>query len=341
MRAYRILAGARQDALQRIEHQVSGPTGREVRVRVRAVSLNYRDLMITWGSYPISTERPPIAGADCAGEVIALGPGVTRFKIGEHVAIPYFPDWVDGEPTAEKLHRVPGASIDGVLAEEIVVSEELLITVPSWLPFTEAATLPCAGVTAWNALFVAGRAKPGNTVLLLGTGGVSIWALQLAKAAGLRTIITSSSDEKLARARSLGADHTINYRNTPEWQDEVLGITSGRGVDVAVEVGGDGTLGRSIAATRAGGMIAVVGGVSGFATKLEIVPLLLRSTRLTGIMVGSRAMFEDLNRFVTTARIRPTIDRVFSFDETREAYGYLESGKHFGKVVIRLDEGVN
>jgi NADPH:quinone reductase-like Zn-dependent oxidoreductase len=338
MKAYRIFAGRGREALERIEHDVRDPKGREVRVRVRAVSLNYRDLMIAKGAYPVSGERPPIAIADGAGEVIAVGTEVTRFKVGEHVAMPYFPDWVDGEPTPEKLHRVPGASIDGVLAEEIVVCEELLIAVPSWLAFTEAATLPCAGVTAWHALFLAGRAKPGNTVLLLGTGGVSIWALQLAKAAGLRTIITSSSDEKLVRARSLGADSTVNYRSTPEWQNEVLAITDGRGVDVTIEVGGDGTLGRSIACTRLGGTVAAVGGVGGFSTKLDIVPLLVRATRLVGVTVGSRVMFEDLTRFVTYARIRPAIDRAFSFEQAREAHAYLESGRHFGKIVINLGD---
>ena len=187
-------------------------------------------------------------------------------------------------------------------------------------------------------MFVAGGAKPGNTVLLLGTGGVSIWALQLAKAAGLRTIIISSSDKKLERARSLGADHAINYRSSPEWQNEVLQITDGRGVDLVVEVGGDGTLGRSIASTRMGGTVAVVGGVSGFATKLDLIPLVVRGTRLIGVVVGSRALFEDLSRFVTAAKIRPTIDRVFSFDDAREAYAYLESANHFGKVVIKIGD---
>ena len=338
MKAYRIYSGRKQDALELIEHTVSNPTAREVRVRVRAVSLNYRDLMIAWGNYPVPSDPPPIAVADGAGEVIAIGPQVARFKVGDHVAIPYYPDWIDGEPTPESVHRVPGATIDGVLAEEIVVPEDVLISVPSWLEFTEAATLPCAGVTAWNALFVGGAAKPGNTVLLLGTGGVSIWALQLAKAAGLRTIITSSRDEKLERARSLGADHTINYRRDPEWQEEVRRITGGRGVDVVVEVGGDGTLGRSVASIRPGGTVALVGGVGGWATAIEIQPVLMQAARLMGIFVGSRATFEALNRFVTAAKIRPTIDRVFSFDRAREAYAYLESANHFGKVVIKVGD---
>jgi NADPH:quinone reductase-like Zn-dependent oxidoreductase len=257
-----------------------------VRVRVHAVSLNYRDLMITWGVYPIASDPPPLAVADGAGEVIEIGQEVTRFKVGDRVAIPYFPDWIDGDPTSQSVHKVPGATIDGVLAEEIVVEESLLISVPAWLEYTEAACLPCAGVTAWNALFVAAAAKPGNTVLLLGTGGVSIWALQLAKAAGLRSIITSSSNEKLQRARALGADHTINYRDNPEWQSEVLRLTGERGVDVTVEVGGEGTLGRSIASTRLGGTVSVVGGVNGFSTTLGLTPVLVRATRLIGIFVA-------------------------------------------------------
>jgi len=338
MKAYRIFSGRNEDALARVEHNVSNPRAREVRVRVHAASLNYRDLNIASGRYQLSAENPPIAVADGAGEVIAIGPQVTRFKVGEHVAMPYFPDWIAGEPTPENLHKIPGATIDGTLAEEVLVSEDLLISVPSWLQFTEAATLPCAGVTAWNALFVAGGAKPGNTVLLLGTGGVSIWALQLAKAAGLRAIITSSNDEKLERARSLGADHAINYRSNPDWQNEVLRITEGRGVDLVVEVGGDGTLERSVSSTRMGGTVAVVGGVSGFSTKLDLIPLVVRGTRLIGVVVGSRAMFEDLNRFITATKIRPTIDRVFSFDAAREAFAYLASANHFGKVVIQVGD---
>jgi NADPH:quinone reductase-like Zn-dependent oxidoreductase len=250
------------------------------------------------------------------------------------VAATYLSDWLDGPPTPEKTAKVPGASIDGMLAEEVVMHEDYLVAVPQHLEFTEAATLTCAGVTAWNALFVEGHVKPGNSVLLLGTGGVSIWALQLAKAAGLRTFITSSSDEKLKRARSLGADETINYRTVPEWHQEVLRLTGGRGVDLVVEVGGHGTLNRSVAATRTGGTIVAVGGVDGFAAELEIMPLLTGAKRLIGISVGSRAMFEDLNRFVAAARIRPVIDRIFGFDQAREALAYLGSSGHFGKIVI-------
>jgi NADPH:quinone reductase-like Zn-dependent oxidoreductase len=338
MQAYRILSGKNQDALERFERKIPAPAEREVRIRVRAVSLNYRDLMIARGSYPISTDDPPIAFADGAGEVVAVGAQVTRFRVGDRVARIYFSHWIDGDPTPEKTAAVPGASMDGMLAEEVVVHEDFLVGVPQHLNFNEGAALSCAGVTAWNALFVEGRVKPGNSVLLLGTGGVSIWALQLAKAAGLRTLITSSSDEKLVRARALGADETINYRTEPEWQSEVLRLTGGRGVDLVVEVGGNGTLNRSAAATRAGGTVVLVGGVGGFAAELEIAPLLNGAKRLIGIAVGSRAMFEDLNRFVAAAEIHPVIDRVFGFDQAREAYAHLQAAGHFGKIVIKVGD---
>jgi NADPH:quinone reductase-like Zn-dependent oxidoreductase len=336
MLAYEVVAGKKAEALRRVDRAVPVPAAREVRVRVKAVSLNYRDLMIARGNYPVSGQNPPIAVADGAGEVIAVGAEVSRFRVGDRVARIYFDDWIDGNPTRDKLQKVPGASVDGMLAQEVVVPEQALVTAPSNLSFAEISTLGCAGVTAWNALFVEGRVEPGHTVLLLGTGGVSIWALQLAKAAGLRVIITSSSDTKLERARSLGADETINYRTVPEWQDEVLRRTGGRGADLVVEVGGHGTLGRSVAATRVGGTIVLVGGVGGFTTELEIRPLLTGYERMAGIMVGSRAMFEDLNRFVAQTQIHPVIDRVFPFEQAREAQAYLESGGHFGKIVIQV-----
>jgi NADPH:quinone reductase-like Zn-dependent oxidoreductase len=336
MQAYLIHSGRNREALERLERKPPRPSAREVLIGMHAVSLNYRDVLIARGHYPISTEKPPIAVADGAGEVIALGSEVTRFRVGDRVAAIYFANWTDGDPTPEKLANVPGATIDGVLAEEVVMHEDSLVAVPAHLDLAEAATLPCAGVAAWNAVVVEGGLKPGGSVLLLGTGGVSTWALLLAKAAGMRTIITSSSDEKLARARALGADATINYEAVPEWQDEVMRLTRGRGVDLVVEIGGRGTLQRSIAAARTGGTIALIGGVSGVSAEIELVPLLVGSKRLVGITVGSRAMFEDFNRFVEAARLRPAIDRVFDFDRAREAYEHLEAGRHFGKVVIRV-----
>jgi NADPH:quinone reductase-like Zn-dependent oxidoreductase len=238
MQAYRILPGATIAGLERFDRETLSPAAREVRVRIRAVSLNYRDLMLARGTYLVSSDKPVIPCSDGAGEVIAVGSEVTRFRPGDRAAGAFFPGWIEGAPTPAKTARSLGGNVDGMLAEEVILPEEALVAIPPHLDFAEAATLPCAGVTAWNTLFVEGGLKPGDSVLLLGTGGVSIWALQLAKAAGLGTILTSSSDEKLERARALGADHLINYRTTPEWQDEVRHLTGGRGVDLVVEVGG-------------------------------------------------------------------------------------------------------
>jgi NADPH:quinone reductase-like Zn-dependent oxidoreductase len=223
-----------------------------------------------------------------------------------------------------------------MLAEEVVLHEEALVAIPAHLSYAEAATLPCAAVTAWNALFVEGGLRAGDSVLLLGTGGVSISALQLAKAAGLQTIITSSSDAKLERARALGAAATINYRTMPEWQDEVLRLTDGRGVDLVLEVGGQGTLTRSIASTRMGGTVAIIGGVSGFGGELNPFALIGGAKRLVGIFVGSRSMLEDLNRFLGITGVHPVVDRAFPLHQAREAYTYLKKGEHFGKVVIEV-----
>jgi NADPH:quinone reductase-like Zn-dependent oxidoreductase len=336
MKTYRIQAGAGVATLNRFDAPTGALGASAVRVRIRAVSLNYRDLVVARGDSPVPSDHPLIPCSDGAGEVIEVGAKVTRLRAGDRVATTFFPAWIDGEPSVANTAGTLGAAADGTLAEEIIAEEAGLVSIPSHLNFPESATLPCAGVTAWNALFVAGKLKPGNTVLLLGTGGVSIWALQLARAAGLFTIITSSSDAKLERARALGANETINYRAVPQWQEEVVRLTHGRGVDLVVEVGGHGTLQRSVAATRIGGTIALVGGVSGFSTELAIAPLLVGAKNMTGIYVGSRAMFEDLNRFVAAARIQPVVDRVFDFDDARGAYAYLEAANHFGKVVINV-----
>lgn len=337
MRAYHLKPGGGVAGLERVDTPARKPGPREVRVRVRAVSLNYRDLTVARGGYPGTGDKPIVPCSDGAGEVVAVGKDVTRFRPGERVAAAFFPNWVEGELAPTKLAGALGGGGDGMLAEEVVAGEEGLAAVPAHLDFAEAATLPCAGVTAWNALFLAGRAKPGDTVLLLGTGGVSIWGLQLAKAAGLRVVITSSSDEKLERARRLGADATVNYRATPEWQDAVARATAGRGAQVVLEVGGEDTLPRSLAAAGANGTVVVIGGVSGFgAAKIGPRTLLAGAKRMAGIFVGSRAMLEDLCHFVETAEIHPVVDRAFDFKEAPDAYKYLESGKHFGKVVIKV-----
>jgi NADPH:quinone reductase-like Zn-dependent oxidoreductase len=336
MKAYQIRSGADIAGLQRTEVRVKELGPHDVRVAIRAVSLNYRDLMFARGGYLVSSTEPRIPACDGAGEVIEVGSQVQRFRKGDRVAAIYFPRWIDGEATPHNTTGTLGAQVDGVLAEQIVINEEALVTIPAHLDFVEAATLPCAGVTAWNSLFVEGKLKAGGSVLLQGTGGVSIHALQLAHAAGAQTVITSSSDAKLEKARKLGADFTINYRTNPEWQDEVLRITGGRGVDVVLEIGGRDTLKRSLAAARTGGVIAVIGGLSGWGSELEFLPLIAGAKRLSGIFVGSRKMFEDLNRVVSAAGIHPVVDRTFGFDQVREAYEHLASGGHFGKVVIRI-----
>ncbi|WP_334031361.1 NAD(P)-dependent alcohol dehydrogenase [Burkholderia orbicola] len=312
-----------------------GPT--DVVVKIHSAALNYRDLMFAHGDYLGIGKEALIPVADGAGEVVETGRDVTRFKPGDRVINTYFPRWSDGPPTPHKVSGSPGAQFDGVLAERFVADETALVAIPPHLDYDEAATLSCAGITAWNALFVGGGLKPGATVVLLGTGGVSIIALQLAQATGLRTIVTSSSDAKLERARALGADATINYRTTPEWQHEVLRLTGGAGADLVVEVGGRDTLPRSIAATKLGGIVSIIGGLSSFGGPvLDLLPLIGGVKQLHGFMVGSRAMLDDVVRLVDAKRIKPVVDRVFGFDEAPQAYAHLQSGQHFGKVVIRV-----
>jgi NADPH:quinone reductase-like Zn-dependent oxidoreductase len=336
MQAYQIQAGQQIAGLERVKRHISEPAAHEVRIRVHAVSLNYRDLMVVQGTYRLASDKPVIPCSDGAGEIVAIGAGVTRFRVGDRVVASFFPNWVNGAPTPSNTAVSLGAGVDGMLAEEVVLHDEAVVAIPAHLSYVEAATIPCAGVTAWNALFVEGGLRAGDSVLLLGTGGVSIWALQLAKAAGLRSIITSSSDEKLERARALGASATINYQTTLEWQDEVMQQTGGRGVDLVLEVGGQGTLTRSISSTKMGGTVAIIGGVSGFGGELNPFALIGGAKRLSGIFVGNRTMFEDLNRFLEVANIHPVVDRVFPFHQVREAYAHLERAGHFGKIVIEV-----
>lgn len=337
MHAYQITPGAGIDSLQHIVLPKQALQYHEVRVKVRAVALNYRDLMVAHGTYPTSGAGPVVPGSDAAGEVIEVGPGVQRFRVGDRVATTFFPEWAEGKVTPGKTALTLGAGGAGALSEELVIGEGGLSAVPEHLSFEEAATLTCAGVTAWNALFVEGGLQAGDTVLLLGTGGVSVWALQLAKAAGVRTIITSSSDSKLQRARELGADVLVNYRKTPEWQEEVLRATGGKGVDLVLEVGGQDTLARSIACAAMGGRVAVIGGLGGgFETAIQLLGIVVGGKSLSGIYVGSRKMQEDLARLVSLRGIKPVVDSVFDIHKAREAYRHLASGEHFGKVVISV-----
>lgn len=308
----------------------------EVQVRMHAASLNYRDLMIAKGGYGPGVAENLIPMSDGAGEVSAVGPGVEALKIGDRVAGAFFPGWINGPVSAEATRLALGGSTNGILAEYVTLPAQAWLKYPQHMSYEEAATLPCAALTGWNALVESAALRSGQTVLLQGTGGVSMFALQLAKLMGATAIHTSSSDAKLERAQALGADHLINYKKTPEWQDEVLRLTGGRGVDVIVEVGGYGTLERSLQAVRVGGTVATIGLVTGVG-EINPLPLIMRAIRLNGIFVGSHAMFADMCRAMEAHTLKPVIDeRQFSFDQAKEAYRHLESGSHFGKVVIKI-----
>ncbi len=336
MRTWRVPAGARIDGL-RLAEEASAPLAPgQVRLRVKAASLNYRDLAIMQGWYPTMSQGPLVPGSDAVGEVVEIGPGVTRLAVGDRAATIFFPNWIDGAMRPERTAGALGGGGLGTLAEELVISGEALVKSPAHLTDPQAATLTCAGVTAWRALFETGAMRAGNTILLLGTGGVSIWALQLAKAAGARVIITSSSDAKLEQARALGADETINYTRVPEWGPEVRRLTGGEGVDLVVEVGGEKTVVQSLGALRMEGTMIIVGSVSGTAGGIPPRALIPGAIRVQGVYVGSRRMHEDLARFVTQKKLQPVVDKAFAFAEAPDAYRYFEAGKHFGKVAIAL-----
>jgi NADPH:quinone reductase-like Zn-dependent oxidoreductase len=307
----------------------------QVLFKVHACSLNYRDLLIATGAYDPRIRLPLVPLSDGAGEVVELGEGAKRFKTGDRVAACFMPRWIDGELTAAKASYPLGASDGGMLAEFVALPEEGLVPIPDHLSFEQAAALPCAAVTAWNALITQGKLKAGDSVLVQGTGGVSLFALQFAKITGARVIITSSSDEKLARASKLGASDGINYRSLPDWEKRVRELTDGNGVDHIVEVGGAGTLPKSFKAVRTGGLISLIGVLSG-GGEVNPMPLLMKGVTLRGIYVGSRAMFEAMNRVIALHKLEPVIDRVFNFEQIGEALSYLKSGAHFGKIVIRV-----
>lgn len=323
------------DGLTLIERLIPDPGEREVLVRIHAVSLNYRDLLALRAHRPGHLPPPFVPCSDGAGTVVRCGLGADRWKEGDRVAGIFFPGWFDG-PFQLAYHKAAlGGSVEGLLSEYALFHEDALVAIPAHLSWAEAAALPCAGVTAWHALFTRGALRAGHSVLVLGTGGVSIFALQLAKAAGATVFITSSSDQKLARASTLGASHGINYRNKPDWDREIWALSGKRGVDHVIEVGGGGTLGKSIACVAPGGQIALIGVLTGFApASIDLFPLLARNARIDGIYVGSRSIFEDLNRFIAEHRIQPIIDRIFPFDRARDAFEHLESAQHFGKVAI-------
>lgn len=336
MKYYCFPQAAGIDTLELREGPTPKPARGQILVRMRAGSLNYRDLNIAKGA---SARGPAIPNliplSDGAGEVVETGPDVTRWKAGDRVAGLFMQSWLGGEIEPYHVDSSRGGSIEGVLAEYVVFDQDGVVRLPDHLSFEEGATLPCAAVTAWNALYAGGPLRAGESVLVLGTGGVSVFALQFAHAAGARVIATSSSDDKLAKARSLGASDGINYRQHPEWHQEVMRLTNGRGVDHVVEVGGVGTLSRSVEAARLGGQVHLIGVLTGTG-EMNPTPVLRRNLRLRGIYVGSRQMFEDMNRMISLHRLKPVIDRVFPFDQAKDAYRYQTSQAHFGKVVIAI-----
>jgi NADPH:quinone reductase-like Zn-dependent oxidoreductase len=322
----------------RIVDRPEPPLGpREVRVRMRAWSLNYRDLMMAKGQYNPKLKLPIVPLSDGAGEVVEVGPGTTRFKPGDRVVSLFVQQWTAGEMTEPMRRSALGGGGLGVAAEQVVFPEDGLVATPSHLTDEQAATLPCAALTAWHALIPIGRLNAGDTVLTLGSGGVSLFALQFATMHGARVIATTGSAEKIERLRQLGASDVINYKETPEWAEEVRKRTNGRGVDHVVEVGGAGTLPQSIAAVRLAGTVALIGVLSsGKPGDFNPTSILMKGVRLQGLFVGSREMAEAMHRAMEHHRTEPVIDRVFPLDEIREAMRYLESGRHFGKICLRI-----
>ena len=312
------------------------PRSGEVLVHVHAASWNYRDLLVVEGKYNPKMHLPRIPCSDGAGEVIAVGDHVTSVKVGDRVCGIFMQNWIDGPPDAAKIRGALGGDIDGMLAEQIVFPETGLVRFPEFLSYEQAATLPCAAVTAWNALVRAGSIKAGDTVVIQGTGGVSIFALQFAKMMGARVLGTSSSDDKLARAKTLGLDAGVNYREHPEWDRWVIDQTNGRGADLVVEVGGAGTFSRSLRAARIGGAVAQIGVLSESSESVQIPLLLHRQIRLRGIYVGSRADFEMMNQAIQQQKLEPVVDEVFSFNAAGEALRRMQSGAHFGKLVTSV-----
>ncbi|MEK0315478.1 zinc-dependent alcohol dehydrogenase family protein [Cohnella sp. 56] len=335
MKAYVIQGGFGLEHVVQIDRPIPEPGPGQALVRLRAVSLNSRDIGVIEGFYdPAHTEGlTPVS--DSVGEIVALGEGATRFKIGDRVSAIFAQSWIEGEPTQANWTSTLGSPLDGLLAEYAVLPEAGLVRVPDYLTDAEAATLPCAAVTAWHAVVEEGQVRAGDTVVVQGTGGVSLFALQFAKLHGARVIVTSGSEEKLGRALALGADIGINYNKNADWDQAVLAHTQGLGADHIVDVGGAATLNRSVSALKVGGRISVIGLLSGAAVAdFAIVPAILKKARLQAINVGSRAMFESMNRAIALHGLRPAVDSVFPFEQAVDALRRLKAGAHFGKICI-------
>lgn len=322
-------------ALEDVEAPTPGP--HEILLDVKALSLNYRDLLVIRGHYNPRLELPATPISDGAGVVAAVGDGVTRVRVGDRVVSHFITGWLDGPFQSKYVGTTLGCPLSGLAAQQVVLPEQALLPLPDGYDFAQAATLPIAALTAWSALVTEGSLQAGQTVLTLGTGGVSIFALQFAKALGAQVIITSSNDEKLARAMKLGADHGINYQEQPRWEDEVLKITGGQGVDVTVETAGAGTLDQSMKSTRGGGVVALLGALTGIKSEVTTGLILMKRLRIHGVIVDSRAAFERMNRFLEQHALKPVIDATFAFDELTDALAHMEAGRHFGKIVVNLD----
>jgi NADPH:quinone reductase-like Zn-dependent oxidoreductase len=324
------------DHLVLVDRPEPEPDAGQVVIQMRAVSLNYRDLLMVRGQYDPNQPLPLVPCSDGVGEVVAIGRNVERVSVGDRVSPIFAQRWLSGEPTRDKLRSTLGGPRDGTMAEAMAVDAESVVRVPEHLTDEEAATLPCAALTAWSALVTHGEVNAGDTVLVQGTGGVSIFALQFANLLGARVIVTSSSDEKLERARALGAWETINYRGCPDWGREAKKLSGGDGVEMIVEVGGAATLPQSLVAIRAGGRICSIGVLSGRTTDLNLAPIFMRQVRLQGVFVGHREGFETMNRAIERHRLRPAVSRIFPWEETQFALEHLASGQHFGKVCVRI-----
>jgi NADPH:quinone reductase-like Zn-dependent oxidoreductase len=335
MRAWQVTDTFSIDGLKQNEYPDPEPGPGQILLRVNAVSLNFRDLLVTKGLYTRKLPLPLTICSDAAGEVAAVGAGVSRVKVGDRVCGIFMPRWLAGMCTDSAARSALGAFEQGVLADRVVMSEEAVVRTPAHLSDTEAATLPCAAVTAWNALVHQGGLQAGETVLVQGTGGVSVIALQLAKAAGARVVATTSSEAKAERLRALGAAVVVNYTETPEWVDAVRKAAGP--VDQVIEIGGAGTFNRSLKVVKMGGYVALIGNRAAPSTDApNLTTALMKSVRVQGVFVGSREMFEAMNRAISLHGIQPVVDKVFSFDEARAALNYFESGAHFGKVVVAV-----
>jgi NADPH:quinone reductase-like Zn-dependent oxidoreductase len=335
MKAVKISAPGGLDCLELIDmREPEAPSPGEIRVRLHASSLNYHDYRVVSGANPKHIDRIPMA--DGAGVVDVVGEGVTEFAAGDHVVSTFFPTWLDGPPELGDFATVPGDGVDGCAREVIVRPATWFTRAPQGFSHAEAATLTTAGLTAWRALVADGGLKAGDTVLVLGTGGVSIFALQFAKAMGATVIATSSSDEKLERVRTLGADHTINYKSKPEWGDDVRRWTGGRGVDHVIELGGPGTLPQSVAAVRVGGHISLIGTLTGLSGEVPTGAIMIKQVRLQGLIVGNRRQQQDMVRAIDAIGFKPVIDRTFALEQRADAFRYEQSGKHLGKICIEF-----